>query len=73
MSDYEIKTYGTGFAVVVDPPERGADVLHYLVTGHLLGGRSLDGVTWKEADNEEYNKLALKRAKALVKSMQDCS
>lgn len=70
VSRYEIKTYGTGIAVKVTPKDRSEDVLYYLITGQLMGGRSLDGVTWEEVDNSEYNKLALKRAKALVKSME---
>lgn len=45
---YNHITYGKGFALEVTPPTRSADVMHYLLTGGLLGGRSLDGVVWKE-------------------------
>ena len=66
----ETKTYGTGFAVKVTPEDRSVDVLHYLTTGGLLGGRSLDGVIWEEVKDEEYNKIAEKNAIALLNSMQ---
>lgn len=45
---YRHITYGTRFAIDVDPPERVEDVLHYLLTGQLLEGRSLEDVTWTE-------------------------
>lgn len=45
---YNHITYGKGFALEVDPPTRAADVIHYLLTGGLLGEKSLDGVVWKE-------------------------
>lgn len=44
MSRYTHKNYGGGFACKVTPVDRGADVLNYLITGHPLCGRSLDGV-----------------------------
>jgi hypothetical protein len=60
--------FGKGVSLIVDPPERAADVMHYLITGHLLGNRSLDGVTWEEADSD-YQKLMEKRARQLRDSM----
>ena len=42
---YEQKVYSKGYTLEVDPSDRGPDVLHFLITGHLLGGRSLEGVT----------------------------
>lgn len=48
--EYKHVTYGKGFTLEVTPKDRGADVMHYLITGHLLGGRSLDGVTWVETE-----------------------
>ncbi len=47
---HEHKIHTNGFAIEVDPPEMVRDVMHYLVTGGLLCGRSLDGVTWKRVD-----------------------
>jgi len=49
---YENVTYGRGYALKVTPEDRSADVMHYLITGGLLGGRSLDGVTWTEVKAE---------------------
>lgn len=51
MSKYEHVVYGVGFKLKVNPPDRGMDVMHYLITGHLLGGRSLDNVTWVETEH----------------------
>lgn len=68
--EYEQKTYAQGFAVVVDPPERAADVMHYLITGHLLCNRPLDGVTWEKVESVEYNALLAKRAKDLMSSVK---
>ena len=64
---YEDKTYGKGWSVKVDPGDRCADVLHYLMFGTLLGGRSLDGVTWTD---EEPSEAARKSAKRLAASMR---
>lgn len=66
-----MKAYKCGFALKVIPEDRSADVLHYLMTGYLLGGRSLDGVTWEKIESGKYNKIAEKRAKALEASMQN--
>ena len=66
---YTYKTFGLGFAIRVEPADRGADVLHYLQFGTLLGGRSLDGVEWEEVVGEEYNKIQASRAKALMRSI----
>lgn len=65
---YDHKVYGTGFALKVDPPERASDVMHYLVTGHLMCGRSLDGVKWVQSP--EYNEVALRRTAELVRDME---
>ena len=69
--EYKEVTYGKGFVLEVTPPDRSADVMHYLLTGHLLCGRSLEGVEWKEMDEDsEFVKLQRRRAAKLMKSMQ---
>jgi hypothetical protein len=67
---HEQKTYGKGWSITVDPSDRAADVLHYLICGTLLGGRSLDGVTWEENKNKELEEVANNRAKFLAASMR---
>jgi hypothetical protein len=67
--EYEHKTYSTGWSVKVTPEDRTVDVLHYLTTGGLLGGRSLDGVTWEDA-GEDYGELRKRNAKFLAASMR---
>lgn len=62
----EHKTYGMGVAIKVTPEDRSADVMHYLITGHLLGDRSLEGVTWEDIEGEEYNEIQEQRAKVLA-------
>lgn len=62
--------YGVGWAVAVDPPSRAADVMHYMMTGHQLCGRSLDGVTIRDVTNAKYGRLAKRRMRALARSMQ---
>ena len=66
--NYEHKTYGKGRSITVNPGDRAADVLHYLICGTLLGGRSLDGVTWEE--NKEPKEAANNRVKFLTASMR---
>jgi hypothetical protein len=66
-----METYGKGFALEVTPKDRSADVLHYVLTGNLLGGRSLDGVTWEQVDDSEFNRINEKRSKQLLASMRD--
>ena len=68
--EYRQVTYGKGYAIKVTPEDRAVDVMHYLITGGLLGGRSLGGVTWEEAEDEEYEKIQEKRAKMLAASMR---
>ena len=68
---YTHETYGIGFAVRVTPQDRSVDVLHYLQFGTLMGGSSLDGVEWEEVVGEEYNKVQVSRAKALIRSISD--
>jgi hypothetical protein len=64
--------YGSGFALKVTPEDRSTDVLHYLLTGHLLGGRTLEGVEWEELEvNEEYRKLQKRRAWELARDMEE--
>lgn len=41
---YDHVTYGKGYTVIVEPQDRAADVMHNIITGGLLGGRSLEGV-----------------------------
>lgn len=54
MADtFERVTYGKRLVLKVEPEDRAADVMHYVITGGLLGGRSLEGVTWEEIDEEE--------------------
>lgn len=65
MAKYEHKTYGTGFVLKVEPEDRAADVSHYLITGHLLGGRSLYGVVWEKVNDSKY------ATKELSKSMRE--
>lgn len=43
------KTYGKKRGIVVFPENREEDVLYFLITGCLKGGRSLDGVEWVES------------------------
>ncbi len=66
---YEAKIYAKGFTLKVDPSDRGVDVMHYLQFGTLLGGRSLDGVTWEQTDIED-DEFMSKRAKSLAKAMR---
>ncbi len=66
---YEAKTYSKGFTLKVDPPDRGVDVMHYLQFGTLLGGRSLEGVAWEQADIED-DEFMSKRAKSLAQAMR---
>lgn len=61
----EHKTYGTGFAITVTPPDRADDVLHYLITGTLSGGRSLEGVTWEDCPDS----VVARRDEALAMSL----
>jgi len=64
------RRYGVGFSIKVTPEDRSEDVLHYLITGYLLGDRSLEVVTWEEVEDEEYTKLQKKRANQLAKDME---
>ena len=69
---YETVTYGKGWAIEVTPEDRSVDVMHYLLTGHLLCGRSLEGVSWVELDDDhKYVKLQKKRAEQLMKSIKN--
>jgi len=63
MSEYQHVTYGKGFTLRVTPEDRAADVIHFLITGALLGGKSLDGVTWEEVENEVAEKRSIQLAK----------
>ena len=73
---YEHKVYGEGYAFTCKPEKRedgtpyGVDILHYLITGYLLGGRSLDGVEITPLEDKEYGKVGRRRAKALAFSMK---
>jgi len=69
MTKYDAKTYGQGFVLKVDPPDRAGDVIHYLTTGGLMGGRSLDGVTWEQVEDPERVKSAENRAKCLAAAL----
>lgn len=71
MPEYNHVVYRKGFAIDVTPEERSADVMHYLITGGLLGGRSLEGVTWEEVDNPAYKKACERSARMLAKSMRE--
>ena len=71
MDKYETETYGTGFILRVTPQDRSADVMHYLITGHLLGSRSLDGVTWEEVDDEAMQEIQNQRAKELIQDLEN--
>ncbi len=66
---YEHKVYSQGYALKVTPEDRSMDVMHFLITGHLLGDRSLEGVEWEEVKGE-YPTLRKKRAKVLAASMR---
>ena len=70
--DYKYKktVYGKGWAIKVTPDDRAADVMHYLITGGLLGGRSLDGVTWEEAEDKDYLRIKKRSAKMLAHFMR---
>ncbi len=71
MTEYKQVTYGKGWAIRVTPEDRAADVMHHLITGGLLGGRTLDGVTWEEAEGVEYAALRKRRANMLAASMRE--
>ena len=43
----EKKVYGSEVMIKVTPVDRSEDVLYFLTTGQLLGGRSLKGVTYE--------------------------
>ena len=60
---YTHKTVSQGCALKVTPSDRSMDVLHYLITGYLMGKRSLDDVSWEEIENPHATK-------ALSRSMQ---
>ena len=62
--------YGVGWTVAVDPPSRAADVMHYMMTGHQLCGRSLDGVVIRDVTDAKYERLAKRRLRDLARSMQ---
>ena len=66
--EYERRTYGTGFALSVEPRDRTMDVLHYLICGCVPGDRNLDGVTWEKivTPNAKARESALKRAMRFV-------
>jgi len=64
---YKETVYSEGYALKVVPEDRAIDVLHHLVTGGLLGGRSLDGVTLEEVEPSEAQK---KGAKRLARAMR---
>jgi len=71
MDKYPHVTYASGFAVKVSPSNRGADVIHNMITGHLLGGRSLDGVAVERLDNDPEIKGIMERnARMLRRSME---
>lgn len=59
---YKHVTYGKGFVIKVDPHGRAADVLHNMITGGLLGGRSLDGVEIELLKQPDEATKALSRA-----------
>lgn len=61
------KTYSNGCTLKVTPEDRTEDVIHFLITGHLLGGRSLDGVAWEQVEGSSIKK----RAEALRRSMAE--
>lgn len=67
MPKYKQVTYGKGFALKVTPKDRGADVMHYLMFGTLLGNRSLEGVEWEEIKTDEPSAST----KALARSMRE--
>ena len=68
MSEYVHKVYATGFAIKVTPEDRGVDVMHNIITGGLLGGRSLEGVT---AEEVEHSDAAKRSANAFRRDMQE--
>ncbi len=45
------------WSIKVTPPDRAADVIHYLITGQLFCGRSLEGVTWEQVEDKRLDKL----------------
>ncbi len=50
MSEFERKTYGKKRNLIVFPEDRAEDVLYFLITGQLKGGRDLDGVEWEDVN-----------------------
>jgi len=67
---YQHTVYAKGWAIKVNPPERSHEVMHYLMTGGLLGGRSLDGVTWEEVEPDNSAAKALGRAMEITESSE---
>ena len=53
----------------VKPEDRETDVLHFLMTGQLLGGRSMEGVTWEFPNDEEMGILNRRRVRKLINSL----
>jgi len=47
QDQYQHITYGAAMTVTAEPSNRAEDVMYYLITGQLMGERSLDGVTWE--------------------------
>ena len=41
---YQHKVYAAGFSFKCEPKDQEANVMNYLITGHPLAGKALDGV-----------------------------
>ena len=67
---YEHKVYSSGFVVEVYPKERSHEVLHFLITGHFLCGKSLKGVYWREVKDDRTAALQNKRLKEIMRGME---
>lgn len=70
--EYKHVTYGKAWSMEVTPEDRAVDVLHYLTTGGLLGGRSLEGVTW-ELSSKGLGVIQNNRKRVLAASMRQPS
>ena len=68
---YKHVVFSEGFSIKVTPEDRAVDVMHYLLTGGLLGGKSLEGVTYEEVGDVDHGRLRKKAGDVLRASMRE--